>query len=113
MKKVEFQYFDGCPSYKQALTNLKEVLADSDLEANLELINVETPEQAEKFGFYGSPTIKVDGRDLEGRSGEFSYNCRLYDIDGELTGIPTKEYIRERLFNSNSQNNNSANSECC
>ena len=98
MKKVEFLFFEGCPSYKQALTNLKEVLADSDLEVNLELINIETPGQAEKFGFYGSPTIKIDGTDLEGRSEEFSYNCRLYDIDGELTGIPTKEYIKEKLI---------------
>ncbi len=98
MKNVEFLYFEGCPSYKQALTNLEEVLADSAQEVNLKLINVDTPDQAEKFGFYGSPTIKVDGRDLEVRSGKFSYNCRLYDIDGELTGIPTKEYIKEKLI---------------
>ena len=113
MKKIEFQYFDGCPSHKQALTNLKEVLAELDIEVDFALVNVESPEQAEKLEFYGSPTIKVDGRDLEGRSGEFSYNCRLYDIDGELSGIPTKEYIRERLLNSNSQTNNSANFEGC
>ena len=98
MKKIEFQYFEGCPSYKQTLTNLKEVLAELDTEVDLELINIETPEQIEKFGFYGSPTIKIDGRDLEGRSGEFSHNCRLYDINGELIGVPTKEYIKEKLI---------------
>ena len=98
MKNIEFLYFEGCPSYKKALINLKEALTDSHREVNLELINVETPGQAEKFGFYGSPSIKVDGRDLEGRCGESSYNCRLYDIDGELTGIPTKEYIKEKLI---------------
>ena len=113
MKKVEFQYFEGCPSYKQALTNLKEVLAELEIEVDFDLINVETPEQAEKLGFYGSPSIKIDGRDFEGRTGDYSYNCRLYDIDGELTGVPTKEYLREGLLNLESQNKNSTNSQCC
>jgi len=98
MKKIEFLYFEGCPSYKKALDNLKAVLAEEKIKAAVELIHVDSPEDAEKFGFYGSPSIRVDGVDLEGKRGEYSYACRIYEIDGLSTGIPTKEYIRGRLF---------------
>jgi len=97
MKKIEFLYFEGCPSYNKALENLKTVLVEENIEAAVELIHVDSPEDAEKFEFYGSPSIRVNGVDLEGKRGEHSYSCRIYEIDGLSTGIPTKEFIREKL----------------
>lgn len=97
MKKIEFLYFEGCPSYNKALENLKAALVEENIEAEVELIHVDSPEEAEKFGFYGSPSIRVDGVDLEGKRGEYSYSCRIYEIDSLSTGIPTKEFIREKL----------------
>ena len=97
MKKIEFMYFEGCPSYKQSLKNLKEALIELDINEAVKLINVKSPEQAKELSFYGSPTIKIDGLDLEGRKRDFSYSCRLYNIAGKLIGVPTKDYIREKL----------------
>jgi hypothetical protein len=97
MEKIELLYFEDCPSYKQALANLEAVVEEEYASLNVELINVDSSEKAQAMGFHGSPSIRVDGVDLERKSEGYSYNCRLYNIGGNLTGIPTKEYIRERI----------------
>jgi hypothetical protein len=43
-----------------------------------------------------SPSIKLNGIDLEDKNEGYGFNCRLYRMDGELTGAPSKEYIREK-----------------
>jgi len=98
MKKIEFLYFEGCPSYIEALENLKPVLHEENIDAELELINVDSPEKAAQVGFYGSPSIRIDGVDMEGQTGDFGYSCRIYEINGHSTGMPDKEYIREKLL---------------
>ena len=95
--KIEFFYFTGCPSYIKTLENLKEILAEKKIKAQLELINVKSPQEAQRLGFQGSPSIRIDGTDLDGKKEGYSFNCRLYKINNQLTGIPSKEYISERL----------------
>jgi len=95
--RVEFLYFRECPGHKQALANLKDALRESKLRANLVLLSVNSAEEAEKTGFQGSPSIRVNGKDLDGRNDGFSFACRLYNIDGKITPTPTKEFIKERL----------------
>lgn len=99
MKKIEFLYFEDCPSYKETLVNLQEALAELKMEAEIIMIDVDSPEKAEEVGFLGSPTIVIDGVDLEGRTGGFAFNCRIYELDGKLKGVPSKEFIAERLVN--------------
>ena len=94
---IEFLYFDGCPSYKSALEYVKEIIKEDSLQTELKLINVESPDLAKEVGFQGSPSIRVDGKDLEGRNDGFSYNCRIYTINGEMTGTPSKQFIRQKL----------------
>ncbi len=98
MTKIEFLYFEGCPSYKQALAYLKEIIDEEKLDTNIELVLVESPEDAQKVGFQGSPSLKINGRDMEGKEGGISFTCRIYNIDGVLTGIPSKEYIRKKIL---------------
>jgi hypothetical protein len=47
----------------------------------------------------GSPTILVNGKDIY--TGEesvgFNYACRIYEFDGEQTGVIPKEFIRAKL----------------
>ena len=95
--KVEFLYFKECPGHAQALVNLRAALRESGIKADLVLINVTSEEQAEKAGFQGSPSIRVNGKDLEGRDDGSSYSCRVYQIGGKITPTPTKEFIREKL----------------
>ena len=95
--KVEFLYFKSCPSHKKALENLKAALRETQTTADLVLINVESPEKAEKVGFQGSPSIRINGKDLEGRNEGANFSCRLYRINGKSTTAPGKEFIMERL----------------
>jgi len=72
-------------------------LRESKLRADLVLLNVSSAEEAEKAGFQGSPSIRVNGKDLDGRNDGFSFACRIYNIDGKITPTPTKKFIKERL----------------
>ena len=65
MKKIEVQYFDGCPHAKPAI-RLCERFRDEHPPINLILKRVETNEEAVKVGFRGSPTILINGKDLFG-----------------------------------------------
>jgi len=94
---IEFLYFDSCPGHKQTLINLKAALRETGIRADLRLINVTSPEQAEKVGFQGSPSIRINGKDLVGQDVGSSYGCRIYQINGKITPTPTKDFIRERL----------------
>jgi hypothetical protein len=95
--KVEFLYFKSCPGHKQALVNLKAALQVSEIKADLVLINVTSEAQAAKVGFQGSPSIRVNGKDLDGRNDGHSYGCRIYRVGGKITPTPTKEFIQEKL----------------
>ena len=95
--KIELLYFDSCPSYKEALANIKAALKERNLKAEIELINVESEEKAEKVGFQGSPSVRINGKDLEGRDEGFSISCRLYQVNGKPTVAPSKEEIIAKL----------------
>jgi hypothetical protein len=95
--RIELLYFDSCPSYKQALANIKAALKEKNLEAELILVNVESEEKAEKVGFQGSPSVRINGKDLEGKDEGFNFSCRLYDVNGKMTFAPGKEAIMIKL----------------
>ena len=95
--KVEFLYFKSCPSHKEALENLKAALRQTSTDAELILIDVDSPEEAEKIGFQGSPSIRINGEDLEGRKEAASYSCRLYNVNGKTAFAPSKEAIIAKL----------------
>ncbi|HKQ08141.1 MAG TPA: hypothetical protein VJ464_23650 [Blastocatellia bacterium] len=95
--RIEFLYFKSCPSHKQALDNLKAALRESHTNADLVLINVDSEQKAQKVGFQGSPSIRINGKDLEGRNEGSNYSCRLYRINGKPTTVPSKEFIMEKL----------------
>jgi hypothetical protein len=61
---MEVLYFDGCPTYLETERTLRGVLAEEVIEAGVELVAVNTDEEAQRLRFPGSPTIRVDGRDL-------------------------------------------------
>src|SRR5215207_8188189 len=78
--RVEVLYFDGCPTYKTAEKTLQNVLAEESMDAEVELVAVNTDEEARRLRFPGSPTIRLDGRDLfpvEERE-EWLLGCRVY-----------------------------------
>src|SRR5829696_4523961 len=97
--KVEGLYFDGCPTYEAATKTLRAVLAEEDLESDIELVAVNRDEEARRLRFPGSPTIRVDGRDLfpAPERDQWRLGCRVYATAEGLKGSPTTEMLREAL----------------
>jgi len=79
---------------------LDDVLAERGVEAAVEAHEVTTQEEAERLGFPGSPTIRVDGRDVDpaGADERPALNCRIYHLpDGRVSPVPTREQLEEAL----------------
>lgn len=97
--KVDILYFDGCPTYRAAEKALREALAEEGIEAEVELVVVNTDEEARELGFPGSPTIRVDGRDPfpTPKQRERGMGCRVYATPEGMKGSPTVEMIRAAL----------------
>jgi hypothetical protein len=96
--RIELLYFDGCPSYKKAWSDLLDVLAETALDAHVTVrpIRVDTLEKAEALQFAGSPTIKIEGRDLEGYTGPGLMACRVYQ-ENRNRGWPSKTLLKQEL----------------
>ena len=98
--KIDVYFWEGCPSHPEALELLSAVLAERGLETPVELHEVFTQEQARKLGFPGSPTILVDGRDIDPQGAEAppSLTCRVYRLpDGRPSPVPSREQLEEAL----------------
>ncbi|MDQ4071769.1 MAG: DUF2703 domain-containing protein [Actinomycetota bacterium] len=98
--RVELLWWSGCPSTPRALAELRTVLSEAGLDPEaIEVRQVETDKQALKEGFVGSPTIRVDGRDVERGSGESpALTCRLYRLrDGRFSPTPDPDDLRAAL----------------
>jgi hypothetical protein len=98
--KVELLWWDGCPSYPETLDDLKRVLTEEGVQAEVELVEVESDEQALAERFPGSPTIRLDGVDaLPAAEAEpFSLTCRVYRLrDGRISATPDPEDLREAV----------------
>jgi hypothetical protein len=98
--RIELLFWAGCPSLPEAQSMLDEVLAEIGVGQAVELREVKTQEQAETERFPGSPTIRVDGRDVDpaGAAGRPSLSCRVYyRPDGRVSPVPTREQLREAL----------------
>jgi len=101
--RVEVLYFDGCPTYQAAEKILRRLLAQEGAEAEVELVAVNTDEEARRLRFPGSPTIRVDGEDLfpvPVRAG-YALGCRMYATPEGLKGSPTPEMVRASLAERN------------
>jgi hypothetical protein len=97
---IEFLFWRGCPSHPEARELLDEVLAARGVEASVEEHEVTTQEEAERLRFPGSPTIRVDGRDVdpEGAGARPALTCRIYHRpDGRVSPVPTREQLEEAL----------------
>ncbi len=100
MRRIEFFFWRGCPSHPEALELLEKVLAERGLDIEVELREVTTHDEAEELRFPGSPTIRVDGRDVdpEGAKTPAMLACRIYRLpDGRVSPVPSREQLEEAL----------------
>ena len=98
--KIDFLYWRGCPSHPEARELLDEILAARGIEADVVEREVFSEQEARELAFPGSPTIRVDGRDVDpdGASARPALNCRIYHLpDGRSSPVPSSEQLEEAL----------------
>ena len=98
---IEVLHWEGCPSLDETLGLLDSVLRERGLDAEIHVRHVATQEEADAAGFHGSPTVLVDGRDVDplGASTQrVALACRIYHLpDGRVSPVPSRTMLEEAL----------------
>jgi hypothetical protein len=98
---VEFLWWQGCPSWERALERLRGEMERLGLDpAAVDMRQVDTDAGAEREGFVGSPTIRIDGVDVQPPGGApVGLSCRIYRLrDGRASPLPDAEDLRDALL---------------
>ena len=98
---VELLWWDGCPSSEGAHELVRRLMSEAGLDPQaLRSIEVATDDMAERERFVGSPTVRVDGHDIQPPDGSdpVGLSCRIYHLrDGRVSPLPDPEDIKEAL----------------
>ena len=97
---VEVLFFEGCPNHEAARELVGRVADDLGVDPEVTLVDVPDAEAAKRLRFLGSPTVRVDGRDVEPGADEreqFQHACRVYRTRDGFRGQPDERWVREAL----------------
>jgi hypothetical protein len=97
---VEVLTFEGCPHAGPALELAERVVAETGIGATVRRVDVADAAAAAAQRFLGSPTIRVNGRDIEpgvGERDEYVLSCRVYRTEHGLQGEPDERWLRDAL----------------
>jgi hypothetical protein len=97
--KIEVLYTAECPSHPAAVKLVKEILAAEGVEANIHEVLVSDEGMASELRFAGSPSIRINGRDVAGESHaarSFALSCRLYPESKQI-GLPPAEMVHRAV----------------
>jgi hypothetical protein len=97
---IELLHFQGCPSHEAFLPRLRELLAQAGVEGSIEQRQVQSDADAQRERFLGSPTLRVDGVDVDPGAADrtdYGLKCRLYPFAGHVRGAPPDEWVLAAL----------------
>jgi hypothetical protein len=99
--RVQVLFFEGCPNHAALVPRLRELLNAAGAEdTDIELVRVEDADAAERERFLGSPSIRIDGEDVEPGAQErtdFGFKCRLFATPEGPRGMPADEWVLHAL----------------
>ena len=96
---IELFYFDGCPGWRQTDAEIGSVLVERGRKDTIDYVKVETNEDAQRLRFVGSPSIRIDGVDIDPETPAEGFNleCRIYWTGGRPAGVPPRELIERAV----------------
>jgi len=103
--RIEILYTEGCPNLRSAVARIKQVLREENISAELFETSVSQESAARELRFLGSPTIRVNGLDVEPEaraSREYGIMCRTYVVNGRRVGVPSCEMVRHAVWEARS-----------
>jgi hypothetical protein len=99
--QVELLWWEGCPSSGDAHELVRRLMAEAGMDPeSLRSIEVATQQTADREGFVGSPTIRIDGRDVQPpeQAEPPGLTCRIYHLrDGRISPLPDPEDVKDAL----------------
>lgn len=97
---VQVFYLKGCPNHEPAVKYVRQALSEEHLSAVVEEVEVHDAAMAQQIGFLGSPTVRVNGLDIEDSArtaSGYGFGCRMYFASGQRSGVPPLDLIRNAL----------------
>lgn len=99
--RIELLWWQGCPSWERALKDLTRVVKELGLDPDaISVREVDGEDAARNEEFYGSPTIRIDGRDIQQprREEHVGLACRIYHLrDGRVSPTPDSDDVKDAL----------------
>lgn len=97
--RVEVLYVSECPSHPAAMKLVRDVLAAQGVATHIHEVLVRDEEMANELKFPGSPTIRINGKDVAGepQTENFALSCRLYPGSKQI-GLPPAELIHRAVL---------------
>src|SRR5258707_482763 len=99
--RIEVLYFEGCPNHEPAVERVQQVLKEEAVSAEVLQVNVGDASTAQQLGFLGSPSVRVNGLDVEPTARsvrDFGMMCRTYMVEGRREGLPSRDMLRRSIL---------------
>lgn len=100
MMMIEVLGFKGCPNFAPAVQRTRAAMRHFGIEADISTIDVRDNEAADQVCFLGSPSVRVNGLDVEREARalvDFGFGCRTYVVNGERQGLPPQAWIETAI----------------
>jgi|SRR5690348_437046 len=94
--RIEILYFNGCPGHEQLVARLPDLLERHDITGEIVQHEVPDDEHARREQFLGSPTVRVNGKDVDPGAvnrNDYGIKCRIYQTSAGLAGLPPDDWI--------------------
>jgi hypothetical protein len=97
--RIELLWWRGCPSWERAIDLVREEMEGLGLDPQeLDVREITSEADAERERFPGSPTVRLDGRDIGPPGDEVGLTCRVYRLrDGRPSPLPDRDDIRDAI----------------
>ncbi len=98
--QIQLLWFEDCPNNETARELLDKILSEKGIEANIESVEVPNLKVGEKVRFPGSPTIRIDGVDVDPTyedSGDYTPRCRVYLTSKGFKGVPERDWVERAI----------------
>jgi hypothetical protein len=98
--RIEVLTFEGCPNAEDTREFVRQAVRLEAADATIEFIVVNTPDEAQQIRFSGSPSVRVDGEDVEpsaNSKGAYGLMCRMYEFGSKFSGAPSIAMIRAAI----------------
>jgi hypothetical protein len=98
--RIDILAFDGCPNREPAIELVSRLVREHNIEADLQLIDIPDTDAARQMRFLGSPTIRVDGHDIEPGADartDYALSCRIFRTGSGTSGQPDERWLLDAL----------------